>query len=80
MSSWSPITKVKRKQLSRKVATKAFGKASPYHVGQAGKTIDKLLEDDISKYIEFHEKYCTPHDDVIIEDAVKELSPQGSLF
>ena len=65
----SYLTKTARKKLARQAATKVHGKASNYHVGQAGKIIDELVNDNPKAFIEFHDTYCTPKHQAIIDAA-----------
>ena len=67
------LTKTARKKLARQAAVKAHGKPSNYQVGQAGKIIDKLVDENPKQFIEFHTLYCTPKHDEIVSEAVKAL-------
>ena len=71
--TWKALTNKKRQELARRVADEAFGKRSAYHVGQAGKVIDNLVNLKPSKYLNFYDKYCTPIDDDIVSDAVETI-------
>ena len=76
------LTKVKRQELARKTAIAVFGiKASNYQVGKAGKVIDKMIDENTKKYIEFHDKYCSPNSDLIVKDASSFLDTnRGMLY
>ena len=76
------LTKTKQKELARKTASKAFNVKYPsnYQVGQARKVINTMVNYEPAKYVEFHGKYCTPHSDIIVEDAAVLLNPQPTLF
>ena len=68
------LTKTARKKLARQAATQVHGTASNYQVGQAGKIIDKLVNDNPKQFINFDDvRYCTPKHEVIIAAAVEEL-------
>ena len=72
----SYLTKTARKKLARQAAIKAHGKASNYQVGQAGKIIDELVNDNPKKFIDFsNPRYCTPKHQVIIDAAAAALQP-----
>ena len=81
------LTKTARFKLARTAAKKAFGNASPHHVGRAGKAIDSLVEADPNQFIDFsNPRYCTPKHQAIVEAAASALtqaendaSPQLSL-
>ena len=79
---WQPITIVKQKQLARKAAIKAFGLPMKNHqVGKARKLLMELVDSDFSKYMESHVKYCTPRDEILINDTAEKLKgEQGELF
>ncbi len=63
------LSVIKAKNLARQVAEKA-GKPSGYHVGQARKIINAMIDSDPWKYVKDEGKYVTPiSDDVIVEDA-----------
>ena len=63
------LTKTARKKLARQAATKANGgtRASNHQVGQAGKIIDQLVDDNPKQFIDFSNvRYCTPkHDEIV---------------
>ena len=66
--SWLTITK--QKQLARKAAQIAFGRASNYQIGRMRKKIVELVNGDPSKYLDFHDKYVTPKSDELIINEV----------
>ena len=74
------LTKAARKRIARQAASEVYKKPTNYQVGQAGKIIDEIVEADPKKYIEFHDKYCTPKHEAIIEATVERLKPQTELF
>ena len=74
------LTKTARKKIARQAATKAHGKASNYQVGQAGKIIDEIVDDNPKQFIDFsNPQYCTPKHDAIITAVVERLT-NGELF
>ena len=68
------LTKTARKKLARRAANEAYGKASNYQVGQAGKVIDKIVDEDPKRFIEFHDRYCSPKHDEIVNETVAQLT------
>ena len=76
------LTKTARQKLARKAATQAFGKKpSPRQIGDAGKVIDQIVNNDPARFIDFSNgAYCTPRHDEIIEAVSEELNPQPTLF
>lgn len=75
------LTKVKRQELARKVAVSVFGEStSNYQVGKAGKVIDKMIDENPKKYIEFNDKYCSPKSDLILKDASSFFDTQRSML
>lgn len=68
------LTKTARKKLARQAATEAYGKPSNYQVGQAGKIIDKIIDEDPKRFIDFsNPRYCTPKHAEIISAASEVL-------
>ena len=75
------LTKTARQKLARQAATKAHGKPSNHQVGQAGKVIDELVDDNPKRFIDFsNPRYCTPRHDEIITATVEALNPQQELI
>ena len=78
---WHAITLKKRKQLARRSVEKANGNTrSPAELGKARKIIEEIVKDDPTRYLDFHERYCTPKDAEIITETAKRLTPQLQLF
>ena len=79
---WEPMTQAKQKELARETASKAFNVKYPnnYQVGQARKIVKQIVDEDPTKYLEFHEKFCRAKSDLIVTDAAELLNPQQSLF
>ena len=88
--AWKAITQKKARLLAYQVAFRSNGchrQPNNHEKGQARKIVEAIVEQDPAKYLEFHPKYCTPKDEVIIEDACKifQADPnydpnQGRLF
>lgn len=71
------LTKTARKKLARQAATKANGgtRASNHQVGIAGKTIDRLVDENPKRFIDFSNvRYCTPRHDEIINATAEALT------
>ena len=69
------LTKTARKKLARRAVIKAFCKANNYQVGQAGKVIDRLVDENPKQFIDFSNvRYCTPKHDEIINATAEALT------
>ena len=74
----SYLTKTARKKLARQAATEAYhGKPSNHQVGEAGKVIDRVINENPKQFIDFsNPRYCTPKHEAIIAEAVEALTNQ----
>ena len=76
------LTKTARKKLARQAAAEAYGKKpNNYQVGKAGKIIDKLVNDNPKKFINFDDvRYCTPKHEAIITATIKVIIAESEAL